>query len=303
MDKLCDLSGAVSQEVKDGMAVAMGCGLESLIPFASGYEIIRQRKRDLTLIAPISDIQFDQLIGAGCVKKVIAAWVGNVAAGLGHNFRRAMEESVPNPLQIEEHSNFTLGLGLKAAAMGLPFLPTGTVRGSDFGQGSQFRTVECPFSGEELLAVGAIVPDVAILHVHRADSAGNAHAWGNLGVIQEAALAAKRVILTCEEIVNHEHILSDPNRTIVPGFLASKVVHLPFGSHPSPTQGYARRDDLFYFDYHKQSRSRDDFLKWLETWVYGVEGHKGYLHRLGKERLEKLKPAGDLLSPVVNFSM
>ncbi len=303
MDKLCGLKEAIAQEVKDGMVVAMGCSLESLIPFASGYEIIRQKKRELTLIAPISDIQFDQLIGAGCVKKVIAAWVGNVAAGLGHNFRRAMEEGIPNPLQMEEHSNLTLGLGLKAAAMGLPFLPTSTVRGSDFGQGSHFRTVACPFSGEELLAVRAIVPDVAILHVHRADSDGNAHAWGNLGVIQEAALAAKRVILTCEEIVTHEHILSDPNRTIIPGFLVSKVVHLPFGSHPSPTQGYARRDDLFYFDYHKHSRSRDGFLHWLETWVYGVKGHKDYLDHLGIERVEKLKPARDLLSPSVNFGM
>ena len=303
MDKLCGLKEAIAQEVKDGMVVAMGCSLESLIPFASGYEIIRQKKRELTLIAPISDIQFDQLIGAGCVKKVIAAWVGNVAAGLGHNFRRAMEEGIPNPLQMEEHSNLTLGLGLKAAAMGLPFLPTSTVRGSDFGQGSHFRTVACPFSGEELLAVGAIVPDVAILHVHRADSDGNAHVWGNLGVIQEAALAAQRVILTCEEIVTHEHILSDPNRTIIPGFLVSKVVHLPFGSHPSPTQGYARRDDLFYFDYHKHSRSRDGFLHWLETWVYGVKGHKDYLDHLGIERVEKLKPARDLLSPSVNFGM
>ena len=303
MDKLCNLTEAVAQEVKDGMVVAMGCGLESLIPFASGYEIIRQKKRELTLVAPISDIQFDQLIGAGCVNKVIAAWVGNVAAGLGHNFRRALEEGIPNPLHMEEHSNFTLGLGLKAAAMGLPFLPTSTVRGSDFGQGPQFRTVECPFTGEELLAVAAIVPDVAILHVHRADSAGNAHAWGNLGVIQEAALAAKRVMLTCEEIVTHEHILSDPNRTIIPGFLVSKVVHLPFGSHPSPTQGYARRDDQFYFDYHKQSRSRDGFLNWLGTWVYEVKDHKGYLHHLGTERVERLKPARELLSPSVNFSI
>jgi len=302
MDKLCSLTEAISQEVKDGMVLAMGCGLESLIPFASSHEIIRQKKRELTLIAPISDIQFDQLIGAGCVKRVIASWVGNVAAGLGHNFRRAMEEGIPNPLQMEEHSNFTLGLGLKAAAMGLPFLPTSTVRGSDFGQGSHFRTVACPFTGEELLAVAAIVPDVAILHVHQADSAGNAHAWGNLGVIQEAALAAKKVILTCEEIVTHEHILSDPNRTIIPGFLISKVVHLPFGSHPSPTQGYARRDDQFYFDYHKQSRSRDGFLNWLDTWVCGVKDHKGYLNKLGHERVERLRPHGDLFSPRVNFN-
>ncbi len=303
MDKLCSMQEAIAQEIEDDMAVAMGCGLESLIPFAAGYEIIRQRKKNLTLIAPISDIQFDQLIGAGCAKKVIAAWVGNVAAGLGHNLRRAMEQGIPGSLEIEEHSNFTLGLGLKATAMGLPFLPTHTTRGSDFSDGAHFRDVICPFSGEELLAVRSIVPDVSILHVQRADREGNAHLWGNLGVMQEAAMAARKVILTCEEIVSHEEILSDPNRTAIPGFVVSKVVHEPLGSHPSPTQGYARRDDDFYFDYHKQSRSRDDFFRWLDTWVHGVKNHTEFQHRLGQKRVEQLKPRGDLFPLPANFSI
>lgn len=284
------------------MSVAMGCGLESLIPFAAGYEIIRQKKRALTLIAPISDMQFDQLIGASCVRKVIAAWVGNVAAGLGHNFRRAMEEGIPHSLEVEEHSNFTIGLGLKAAGMGLPFLPTKTVRGSDFSEGSQFRPVRCPFTEEELLAVRAIHPDVAILHVQRADAEGNAHMWGNLGVIREAAYAAKKVILTCEELVDHELILSDPNRTVIPGFLVSSVVHEPFGSHPSPIQGYARRDDDFYFDYHKESRSREGFERWLQKWVLGVKDHQRFLALLGDERIRRLKPEGNLFSPSVSFN-
>ncbi|MGH7771683.1 MAG: CoA transferase subunit A [Candidatus Binatia bacterium] len=292
MNKVRSLQEAIFQEVKDGMSVVMGCGLESLIPFAAGYELIRQRKKELTLIAPISDMQFDQLIGAGCVKKVIAAWVGNVAAGLGHNFRRAMEEKLPHPLEVEDHSNFTIGLALKAAAMGVPFLPTKTVRGSDFGRQEHFRTVHCPFTDEELLAVRAINPDVAILHVQRADAEGNAHIWGNLGVTSEAALAAKKVILTCEELVEHEVILSDPNRTMIPGFLVSSVVHEPFGSHPSPTQGYTRRDDDFYFDYHKESRSQDGFERWLEKWVLSVKDHKGYLARLGEERVRGLKSEG-----------
>ncbi len=292
MNKVRSLQEAIFQEVKDGMSVVMGCGLESLIPFAAGYELIRQRKKELTLIAPISDMQFDQLIGAGCVKKVIAAWVGNVAAGLGHNFRRAMEEKLPHPLEVEDHSNFTIGLALKAAAMGVPFLPTKTVRGSDFGRQEHFRTVHCPFTDEELLAVRAMNPDVAILHVQRADAEGNAHIWGNLGVTSEAALAAKKVILTCEELVEHEVILSDPNRTMIPGFLVSSVVHEPFGSHPSPTQGYTRRDDDFYFDYHKESRSQDGFERWLEKWVLSVKDHKGYLARLGEERVRGLKSEG-----------
>ena len=193
MSKVCSLQEAISEGIQDGTSVLMGCGLESLIPFAAGYEIIRQKKKELTLIAPISDMQFDQLIGAGSAKKVVAAWVGNVAAGLGHSFRRAMEEGLPHPLDVEEHSNFTIGLGLKAAAMGLPFLPTKTARGSDFGRDPHFQPVRCPFTNEELLAVRAIAPDVAILHVQRADEDGNAHLWGNLGVVVEAARANLQV--------------------------------------------------------------------------------------------------------------
>lgn len=302
MDKLRTLHDAIAQDVEDGDSVAMGCALESLIPFAAGYEIIRQKKTNLTLIAPISDMQFDQLIGAGCVKKIIASWVGNVAAGLGHNYRRAAEASMPHPIEIEEHSNFTIGLGLQAAASGLPFLPTRSVRGSDFAHSPQFSTVKCPFTGDELLAVKAIQPDVTILHVQRADHQGNAHAWGNLGVMKEAALAAKEVILTCEEIVDHAVILSDPNRTLIPGFLVSSVVHQPFGSHPSPAQGYARRDDDFYFEYHKQSRSREGFENWLQSWVLGVNDHQSFLDRLGADRMNRLVPRESLFTPSVSFS-
>lgn len=302
MEKTRSLREAIARDVQDGMAVAMGCGLESLIPFAAGHEIIRQKKKNLTLIAPISDMQFDQIIGAGCVSKVIASWVGNVAAGLGHNFRRALEGGIPRSLEVEEHSNFTLGLSLKAAALGVPFLPTKTARGTDFIVGENFSTVRCPFSKEELLAVRAVVPDVTILHVQRSDSEGNAHAWGNLGVAKEAAFAAKKVILTCEEIVEHEVILSDPNRTVVPGFLVSSVVHLPFGSHPSPTQGYIRRDDDFFFTYHTESRTREGFARWLEKWVLGVKDHQAYLALLGKERLKQLQPQGNHFSPSVSFN-
>jgi glutaconate CoA-transferase subunit A len=302
MSKVKSLHEAIATDVQDGMSVAMGCGLESLIPFAASYEIIRQRKRKLTLIAPISDIQFDQLIGAGCVERIITSWVGNVAAGLGHNYRRAAEAGIPNSIEIEEHSNFTIGLGLQAAASGLPFLPTKTVKGSDFSTAAQFKRVNCPFTGEELLAVRAIRPDVTILHVQRSDQEGNAHVWGNFGVTREAALAAKKVILTCEEIVDHEVILSDPNRTVIPGFVATSVVHEPFGSHPSPTQGYSRRDDDFYFEYHKATRTREGFEQWLQKYVLGVSDHRAFLNLLGSERIAKLKPEGDLFTPAVSFN-
>ena len=302
MNKLCSLHDAIAAHLQDGMSVAMGCGLESLIPFAASYEIMRQGRKDLTVIAPISDIQFDQLIGAGCVKKIIASWAGNVAAGLGHNYRRAAESGVPKSIEIEEHSNFTIGLGLQAAAMGLPFLPTKTVKGSEFATGAPFSRVTCPFSGEELVAVRAIKPDVTILHVQRADEQGNAHLWGNFGVMREAALAAKNVILTCEEIVEHEMILSDPNRTVIPGFLVSSVVHEPFGAHPSPTQGYSRRDDEFYFEYHKATRSREGFERWLATYVLRVGDHPAFLRLLGQERIDRLKPEGTLFAPAVSFN-
>ena len=302
MGKLCTLREAVDRDVQDGMTIAMGCALESLIPFAASHEIIRQHKKELTLIAPISDMQFDQLIGAGCARKIIASWVGNVAAGLGHNYRRATESGIPHPIEIEEHSNFTIGLSLQAAAMGVPFLPTRTIRGSDFAESQQFKSVNCPFTGEELLAVRAIRPDVTILHVQRADSEGNAHVWGNFGVMREAALAAQKVILTCEQIVEHEIILSDPNRTVIPGFVVSSVVEQPFGAYPSPTQGYSRRDDDFYFEYHQATRSREGFERWLQDWVLDVVDHRGFLNRLGNDRVENLKPKTNVFAAPASFS-
>ncbi|MGH7875100.1 MAG: CoA transferase subunit A [Candidatus Binatia bacterium] len=302
MSKLQSLKQAVERHISDGIAIAMGCALESLIPFAASCEIIRQGKKALTLIGPISDMQFDQMIGAGCVKKIVASWVGNVAAGLGHNYRRAAETGVPNRIEIEEHSNFTIGLGLQAAASGIPFLPTRTLRGTDIGAAEHFRRVTCPFSGEELTAVAAIHPDVAILHVQRADDEGNTQVWGNFGVMREAAFAAKKVILTCEEIVDHETLVRDPNRNLIPGFIVASVVHQPLGSFPSPTQGYARRDDEFYFEYHRATRAREGFEQWLQNWILNVADHDAFLNRLGEERIKRLRPEGTLFAPAVSFN-
>lgn len=301
MDKLRSLRESIALDIEDGMSIAMGCALESLIPFAASHEIIRQHKKNLTLIGPISDMQFDQLIGAGCVRTIVASWVGNVAAGLGHNYRRAAEAGIPHAIEIEEHSNFTIGLGLQAAAMGVPFLPTRTIMGSDVARGEQFQGMRCPFTGEKLIAVRAIRPDVAILHVQRADRQGNAHVWGNFGVMREAAMAAKKVILTCEEIVDHDVILSDPNRTVIPGFVVSSVVHQPFGAFPSPTQGYTRRDDDFYFEYHRATRTREGFRQWLQEWVLGVNDHREFLDQLSAARVDRLKPQERWLAPAVNF--
>ncbi len=293
---------ALAEHVGDGDSVALGLALESLIPFAAVHELIRQRHRNLTLIGPISDMAFDQLIGAGCVSKIIAAWVGNVAAGSGYAFRRAVEEAVPQAVDVEDHSNFTVGLALKAAAMGIPFLPTMTVQGSDIARNTQrIRPVADPFGGPALLAVGALKPDVAILHVQRADQHGNSHVWGNLGLMVEAAYAASRTIIICEEVVADEMIRSDPNRTVVPGFLVKAVVEEPGGALPSSVQGYWRRDIQDFLDYHARSRTVEGYQHWLHEWVLAVPDRRSLLAKLGP-RVEQLAVRERLLSAPANFA-
>src|SRR5262249_12193334 len=265
----------------------MGLQMEQMIPFAAGHEIMRQRKRDLRLIGPISDILFDQLIGAGCVKDVVAAWVGNVMMGSAYNFRRAVED---DGMKVFNMSNFSIALGLQAGGMGVPFLPTRTAAGSDVPKGNHFfYSIMSPFEPKEtLLAVRAIVPDVTIVHVQRADEQGNAHCWGNFGVMLEGMRAAKRVIVVAEEIVSAELIASDPNRTVIPGFLVSGVVECALGAHPSPVQGYYKRDDQFFREYHEGSKTREHFQSWAERWVYGVKARDAYAERLGADRVRKL---------------
>src|ERR671923_1475339 len=211
VSKLTDLSTAISSLIPDGASVALGLQMEQMIPFAAGHEIMRQRKKDLRLIGPISDCLFDQIIGAGCVKDVVAAWVGNVMMGQAYNFRRAVEAG---EIRVFNMTNFTIALGLQAGAMGVPFLPTRTAMGSDVPKGNHFfYQIISPFEPKEtLFAVRAIAPDVAIIHVQRADEEGNAHCWGNLGVMQQAVRAARNVIVVAEEIVEQQVIASDPNR-------------------------------------------------------------------------------------------
>ncbi len=286
--KLMTMREAIARFVTHGSTVVMGTGLETGIPFAAGHEIIRQGVRDLTLVGPISDILFDQLIGAGCVRRVRAAWVGNVSTGSGYNFRRAVEGG---RLEVEDHTNLTIALGLQAGALGVPFMPTRTALGSDlFATNPGLQEMTCPFTGQPLTAVAAIMPDVAIVQVQRSDEQGNAHLWGNLGVSREACQASRHVILVAEEMVATEVIASDPNRTLVPGFHVSAVVHEPWGAHPSPLAGCYDRDHQFYLDYARESGDEAGFARWLERWVMGVEGREGYCRLLGEERLGRLRP-------------
>lgn len=303
-DKLMTMAEAIGRFVPDGSSVAMGLALEPLIPFAAGHEIIRQGRRDLTLIGPISDILFDQLLGAGCATKITAAWVGNVSEGLGYNYRRAAEHGQPHPITIEDHSNYSVSLALLAGALGVPYIPMRSLLGSDIARDHPtIRHNNSPLDGTPTLLVPALRPDVAIIHVQRADAAGRAHVWGGLGVCEEAALASRGVIYTAEEIVPAEVILSDPNRVLAPGEKTLAVVHAPGGAHPSPVQGYYNRDHAYFAEYHERSRTPEDFTAWLQEQVLDAPDRAAYLERLGAERWRSLAIRTPLPAAPVDYGM
>jgi glutaconate CoA-transferase, subunit A len=287
--KVVTMREAIAQHVPSGAMVLLGAQLEPMIPFSAGHEIIRQGRRELTLVGPISDILFDQLIGAGCVQRVMAAWVGNVSEGAGYCFRRAVENEIPRRIEVVDYSNFTIALSLHAGALGVPFLPTYATLGSDLlKKNGNLREFSSPVSEEKLVAVRALRPDVAIIQVQRADAQGNAHIWGSLGVAVDGARASRNVVVVAEDIVPAEVIASDPNRTLIPGFLVSAVVHEPWGAHPSPVQGYYSRDHKCFAEYHAETRKLSGFEKWLERWVLNVPDRAAYLERLGAGRLSAL---------------
>jgi glutaconate CoA-transferase subunit A len=280
-DKVMTMAEAIGRFVPDGSTVALGTALEAMIPFAAGHEIIRQQRRDLELVGPISDALFDQLIGAGCVRLVTAAWIGNVSEGLGHCYRRAAEEGTPRAIEVHDHSNFSIALALWAAAWNVPSLPARTLIGSDIR-----RTNPDLWDAGGLVHIGAVRPDVAIVHVQRADAHGRAHAWGPLGITEEAGLAAQRVVLSCEEVVDASVTLSDPNRILFPETKVVAVVHEPAGAHPSPVQGHFKRDHAFFSDYAEQSRTAPGFDAWLKRWVLDVRDRTAYL---GQHDIEPLR--------------
>ncbi len=303
-EKLVPLGEAIAEHVHAGDSVVLGACLEPDIPFAASHEIIRQGIGNLNVVAPISDASTDMLIGAGCCTEVTGAWVGNVSGGLGHNYRLACEKGSPHEITVHDHSNFSLGMALLAGAYGMPYAPTRTILGSDIvGSNDRFLSAENPFSAdrEPIVLVPPLTPSVAILPVQRADRFGNNHHWGSRGLVQEAALAAEKVIILADEIVSPEVIASDPSRVLVPGYLVTAVAHVPAGVHPSPMTGRWRRDTEFFNDYHRLSRSREGFLEWLEEWVLGVHDHAAYREKLGA-RLEGLRIGGAALAAETNYA-
>ncbi len=288
-NKVATMRDAISDLVRDGDAVAIE-GFTHLIGFAAGHEIIRQRKRDLTLCRLTPDLIYDQMIAAGVAHKLVFSWLGNPGVGSLHAVRRAAE-ATPQQIELEEYSHFGMVCRYTAGAMNLPFFPLRSYDGTDLPRANPLiRPIKSPYSDEELYAVPALTPDVAIIHAQRADTAGDTQVWGLLGCQKEAAFAAERVIVVVEELVDEAVIRADPNRTILPGLIVDAVVHEPFGAHPSYAQGYYDRDNAFYLEWDRISRDAESLDRWLQDWVFALADRGEYLAKLGDERVLRLRP-------------
>ncbi|HEY4691498.1 MAG TPA: CoA-transferase [Anaerolineae bacterium] len=295
MSKVMSLPEAISRFVHEGDTL-YAAGFTHLIPFAAGHEVIRQGKKDLVLARATPDLIYDQMVAAGCARKVVFSYSGNPGVGSLRIIREAIESG---RLEFEEYTHFGMITRLAAGAAGLPFLPMRSTGTQDLARANpQYRTVQCPYTGVDLVTVPALNPDVAIIHAQRADRHGNAHFWGILGEQKEAAFASQRVILTVEEIVNESVIRSDPNRTLIPDLIVDAVCEVPFAAHPSYTQGYYDRDNPFYIEWDKISESREATQRWLDEWVFGVKDRAEYWARLGAETRERLKVRSMMSQPV-----
>jgi glutaconate CoA-transferase, subunit A len=297
MSKLIKLSEAISQNIHDGDTI-YAAGFTHLIPFAAGHEIIRQGIRNLVLARATPDLIYDQMVAGGCARKVIFSYMGNPGVGSLRFVRSQIEAGT---LEWEEYSHFSMISRLQAGATGLPFMPMNPTAAGDLERANPlYRTVTDPYSGNDVVVVPALKPDVAIVHVQRADAQGNAHLWGIIGEQKEAAFASSRVILTAEEIVNEEVIRSDPNRTLIPGFIVNAVCHVPYCAHPSYTQGYYDRDNSFYLEWDDISKTEQAVQSYLDEWVYGVKDRFEYWEKLGAEIHQRLK-VGSRPSQVVDY--
>ena len=277
---IISLHDAVKQFVSDGDTVALE-GFTHLIPTAAGHEIIRQGKKDLTLVRMTPDLVYDQLIGAGCARKLIFSWGGNPGVGSLHRLRDAVEKQWPQALEIEEHSHADLANAYVAGASGLPFAVLRAYAGSDLPKVNPLiKTVTCPFTGEVLAAVPAVRPDVTVIHAQKADRKGNVLLWGILGVQKEAALAAKRCIVTVEEIV--DDLQAPMNACVLPTWALSAVCHVPGGAHPSYAHGYTERDNLFYQAWDPIARDRETFTAWINEYIYGTANFSEFQAKLAR---------------------
>lgn len=278
MANILQLKEAIGEFVRDGDTLALE-GFTHLIPFAAGHEIIRQQRRNLTLIRMTPDLIYDQLIGAGCAAKLVFSWGGNPGVGSLHRLRDAVENNWPAPLEIEEHAHAGMAAAYAAGASGLPFGVLRGYLGTDLPKyNTKIKFIECPFTGEKLAAVPAHRPDVTVIHAQKADRAGNVLIWGVVGVQKEALLAAKRSIVTVEEIV--DDLAAPPNSVVLPSWVVGAVCQVKGGAFPSYAQGYYPRNNAFYKKWDGISRERETFQKWIERHVMGTKDFDGFRQSL-----------------------
>ncbi len=288
--KVVSMHDAIKELVHDGDTVAIE-GFTHLISFAAGHEIIRQRRRDLTLCRLTPDLVYDQMVAAGVARKLVFSWLGNPGVGSLHAIRRWSEGARPR-LEMEEYSHFGMVCRYTAGAMNLPFFPLRSYTDTDLPAANPLiRPISSPYGDEQLYAVPPLKPDVTIIHAQRADAAGDTQVWGLLGCQKEAAFAADRVIVVVEDLVDEAVVRADPNRTILPGLVVDAVVVEPFGAHPSYAQGYYDRDNRFYLDWDAVGRSEESLAAWLDEWVYGLPDRAAYVDKIGSERLLALRPS------------
>ncbi len=284
--KLMPLQEAIAKFINDGDTV-YAAGFTHLIPFAAGHEIIRQSKRELTLVRATPDLIYDQLIAAGCARKVIFSWAGNPGVGSIRVFRRAVERK---EIEIEEYTHFGMVMALTAGASGLPFMPLISNIGSDLPVANpRIKEIRCPYTDRLISTVPAINPDVAIIHAQRANDHGDVQVWGITGEQKEAAFASKRVIVTVEEIVDESVTRQSPQLTVIPGFKVASISVVPFGAHPSYAHGYYERDNDLYVEWDRISAGEETLRAYLDEWVLGVRDREEYLAKLSPETKHRLK--------------
>ncbi len=303
MSKVASMRDAVVALVHDGDVVAIE-GFTHLICFAAGHEIIRQRKRDLTLARLTPDLIYDQMVAAGTARKLVFSWLGNPGVGGLHAIRRRVEDADPGPLELEEYSHFGMVGRYTAGASNLPFFPLRSYFETDLPKANPLiRPIRSPYGDETVYAVPPLKPDVTIVHAQRADAEGDTQMWGLLGCQKEAAFAADRVIVVVEQLVDESVVRADPNRTVIPGLIVDAVVLEPFGAHPSYVQGSYDRDNHFYREWDTISRDAVTTQAWLDEWVYGLPGRAEYVEKLGAERISGLRPSGTAPSGSVDYGV
>jgi glutaconate CoA-transferase, subunit A len=301
--KVATMHDAVAALVRDGDTVSIE-GFTHLISFAAGHEIIRQKKRDLTLARLTPDVIYDQMVAGGVARKLIFSWLGNPGVGGLNAIRRRIEDADPTPLEVEEYSHFGMVGRYMAGAANLPFYPLRSYFETDLPVANPLiRPIESPYGDGTVYAVPPLKPDVTIIHAQRADLHGNTQVWGLLGCQKEAAFAADRVIVVVEQLVDEAVVRADPNRTIIPGLIVDAVVVEPWGAHPSYVQGSYDRDNRFYLDWDPISRDETAVQAWLQEWVHDLDGRAAYLDKLGPERIASLRPSGSAPSGSVDYGL